>query len=708
MDRRVLAGIVTLNLALSGCGGSLGAGARQPRPVPSPDTVGEAEASDRAPVPDGGPDQAGPAPVRLRIDPSAAAARPVPTPGVLGATDGATPTEQVAAGRRKAWTTRLKGHEQFLAYSTPVRGVPFTKFVLNPKECTVFYFWTAIFPFHYNFVTEVLRAQYPDMAAFNRDNHTGWDRTFVLGSIGFERGVHAFEFLEADVPPPDTLRLTLRCLSQSFEGVELRFKPVSKAQQAVAEGTPEVPWIRPNFVDSAALFQVLNEGRAVGRLRVVPVGQDAGELPFEPSDVVVLAEVPLDIAPGAGILATRFGTPLSHVNLRATAWGIPNAGHKTIESLAKRLDGQVVAYEVKADGVTLRAATEAEAATYELRRAQHTERPNIKLPAADLRFRGLPELKGLLAADVVRVGTKAANLGVLATSSSGRTFDVPPGLVVPFAYYVDHLRSHDLQRKIATLVQATELHADRARLRGALKGLRAAIQATPLEATLRERLVERARFLLGDKGLFVRSSTNAEDLPGFNGAGLYDTVPNVRGPNALAAAVKQVWASLWNLRAFLERQRYGIDHRTAYPAVIVQVGVDAEAAGVLITRNIFRHRATDGIYINAKRGLGIRVVDGRRVPEQVLFDEGSDSITVISRSDDDVALQFDAAGGVREVAVAKGEAVLTEERVRLLVAAAQEARKLFPEVSAALDIEWLVASGRIHLVQARPYVEAQH
>lgn len=696
MRGRLLLWILASGVSLAACRAAPGPSARPPQAGP-----GAAPASAAASTPTGA------RPVRLRIDPALATARPTPLPGPTGATDDASPETQVAEGRRKAWTTRLEGHEGFLAYSTPVRGVPFTKFVLNPSDCTVYYFWTAIFPFHYNFVTEVLRREYPDLDAFNRDNHLGWDRSFILGSIGHDRGVHAFEFLEADIPTPDMLRLTLRCLTESFPGVELRYRPVSAAQQELAGETPEVPWIRADFVDSKALFQVLNEGHTVGRLRVVPAGEDAGALPFDSQDIPVLSEVPMDIAPVAGILATRFGTPLSHVNLRATAWGIPNAGHRSIEDEARALDGELVYYEVTAAGVTLRAATDAERGAYELRRSQRAARRQIKLPAADLRFRGLPELRGVQGADGVRVGTKAANLGVLATDSTGRTFDVPPGIVVPFVYYVEHLRANDLQRRIAALLQDATLRADRARLSAALQTLRDAIRAAPLEGGFRERLVERARFLLGDRGLFVRSSTNAEDLPGFNGAGLYDTVPNVRGEPALAAAVKQVWASVWNLRAFLERERYGIDHRTVYPAVIVQVGVDADAAGVLITRNVFRRGAADGVYINAKRGLGIRVVDGRRVPEQVLFDEGSGQITVISRSDDDLALQFDDAGGVREVPVPKGEPVLTEARVRRLVAAAQEARTLFPDVKEALDIEWLVVGERTYLVQSRPYVEAQ-
>ena len=45
---------------------------------------------------------------------------------------------------------------------------------------------------------------------------------------------------------------------------------------------------------------------------------------------------------------------------------------------------------------------------------------------------------------------------------------------------------------------------------------------------------EQWRSRLNSKGVFVRSSSNFEDLPNFGGAGLYTTVPNVTGENALA------------------------------------------------------------------------------------------------------------------------------------------------------------------------------
>ena len=104
----------------------------------------------------------------------------------------------------------------------------------------------------------------------------------------------------------------------------------------------------------AAEFQAFNTGKAVGKLRVVPVGTPYDALTFDRNDIVLLQESYPDITPVAGILATTFSTPLSHVNLRANAWRIPNAGDKQAREKYGKLDGKTVYYEVTDTGATLR------------------------------------------------------------------------------------------------------------------------------------------------------------------------------------------------------------------------------------------------------------------------------------------------------------------------------------------------------------------
>ncbi|MDP6946657.1 MAG: PEP/pyruvate-binding domain-containing protein, partial [Myxococcota bacterium] len=240
-----------------------------------------------------------------------------------------------------------------------------------------------------------------------------------------------------------------------------------------------------------------------------------------------------------------------------------------------------------------------------------------------------------------------------------------------------------------------------------LDALRLAIRKASIDEELVDAVIAKATsmgFWGPEKGLFIRSSTNAEDLPGFNGAGLYDTVPNVKGREALAEAIKQVWSSVWNLRAYEEREYFGIDHSGTYGAVLVQAGVNPTAAGVLITAHIFDPNAASTYTINAKSGLGIRVVDGHKMPEQILFDYASNTIRVLSRSDEDTMLVFDDSGGVKEVPVpgGKGEPVLSDARAAALVDVARKVARVFP--LDPQDIEWLFEGDIIYVVQSRPYV----
>ena len=235
---------------------------------------------------------------------------------------------------------------------------------------------------------------------------------------------------------------------------------------------------------------------------------------------------------------------------------------------------------------------------------------------------------------------------------------------------------------------------------------------------------------MGDTGVFVRSSTNAEDLAGFNGAGLYDTVPNVKGDVALEAAIKKVWASLWNLRAVQERHAFGIDDHQVFAAVLIQKGVNATAAGVLVTQDIFT-RQPDTYTINAKWGLGMRVVEGQKIPEQILYDRSNHGTRILSRSDEKTMLTFGPEGGIKEIALPPQKGILSEARARRLGDMVGLLLNRFPDKNSAeaqcqqkhskpaakrlcgeippqvLDIEWVLEGETFWIVQARPYVQAK-
>jgi hypothetical protein len=103
-----------------------------------------------------------------------------------------------------------------------------------------------------------------------------------------------------------------------------------------------------------------------------------------------------------------------------------------------------------------------------------------------------------------------------------------------------------------------------------------------------------------------RSSTNAEDLDGFTGAGLYTSKSG--DPNdplsPVADAIREVWSSVWYFRAFEERSYRSIDHQAVGMALLVHRSFpDEEANGVALTDNPFDKSGLDpAFYINVQKG----------------------------------------------------------------------------------------------------------
>src|SRR5207237_8523353 len=103
--------------------------------------------------------------------------------------------------------------------------------------------------------------------------------------------------------------------------------------------------------------------------------------------------------------------------------------------------------------------------------------------------------------------------------------------------------------------------------------------------------------------------------------------------------------------AYEARERANIDHSKIFMAVLIQEGINSESSGVMITADPFDRENHDAIYISAKRGLGIRVVEGQKIAEQIIYRPRANAIQVLTRSEEDSLLTFDEAGGVREVPI---------------------------------------------------------
>jgi hypothetical protein len=610
-----------------------------------------------------------------------------------------------SAAEQRKFVRAISSQQIWHGYSKRFGADEFGKFIIDIKSNDIYFIDVNLFAIHADFVIrELLKIPWtPDNIREYNKNYDREKPRFILGYLTHHLKVDkwTYSFWEGDKLDAATALRAKQRLSETFFIKAIAFRPDSPMQQQIAKEVSKrgVPTITNDEIYQSSPFQAFNKGSAIGRLRIVPVGTPYESVLYDRQDIVLLQESYPDITPVAGIIASTFSTPLSHVNLRANAWGIPNSGDKNIRSKAVPLDGKMVFYQVTDDNATLRLATEPEIAAW---KAKVQAAKTVVLPIADITDPSLAMLGRMRAKDVIRYGTKAANLGEI-KSANLEGVRVPDGFGVPFFYYVRHMKQNKLDSKVTTMLSDARWKSDPAWRRSELESLRAAIANAPIDEQVLDALYKRVQVKLGGKGVFVRSSTNAEDLPGFNGAGLYDTVPNVVGRAALGDALRKVWASLWNLRAVEEREVFGIDHRQVFVGVLIEIGVSATAAGVLVTKNLWDPQDSNSFTINAKWGLGMKVVEGQKVPEQIVYDYLNDGTRILSRSDDATMLVFDRAGGIREVKAPDGGVILTEVRAKALATMVRQFLPLFA-AGTPQDVEWVLEGDQFWIVQSRPFV----
>jgi hypothetical protein len=254
------------------------------------------------------------------------------------------------------------------------------------------------------------------------------------------------------------------------------------------------------------------------------------------------------------------------------------------------------------------------------------------------------------------------------------------------------------------LLADPELAVDTGLREASLDGLRYLVRYGRVDPGFAAALDARVEELFGAAQVRLRSSTNAEDLPGFSGAGLYESVSAELGSDRLPSSrIREVWASVWLWPAFEERQFWNIDQAAVRMAVAVHPSVDDEAAnGVLVTRNLLAP-GSPGHYVNVQFGeVEVANPENGAIPEIFSIVPGPNQSVQIVRQ--------------RFSSLSPDAPLLTDPELVQLADAADRVQAHFaplydvPVNELALDLEFKFhgPERRLSIKQARPYSHPTH
>jgi len=468
-------------------------------------------------------------------------------------------------------------------------------------------------------------------------------------------------------------------------------------------------------------LRALNPGLVRGRL--YEPGENAAGATFDRHGIFLLPETVSDLPPVSGILTRGEGSSLSHVQLLARNLGIPNVvvGNEHLKAVRSRV-GKKVVLAVSPSGV-VQLADDGARWSQVFGREDAGQglviRPDLE--KLDLSVTSFVSLTDLRATDSGRVsGPKGANLGELKHYFGDQ---VPPGFVIPFGAFRKVLDQpieaggpsvfEWMKAQYAAIAKLKGKPGEQAAVHEFLARLRNWIEtADPgpaFRAELKRNLDEQFGKTAG-YGVFVRSDTNVEDLPGFTGAGLNLTVFNVVGYDNVLEAIGQVWASPFTERAYGWRQDKMEEPEYVFPAVVIQLAFPSEKSGVMVTADVDTG-SLDYATVAVNEGVG-GAVDGQAAESlRIRLKDGH--VSFLAQATAPRRLALDPKGGMARPRASGADAVLRPGEIDQLVKFARSVPERFPSLRdengkpVAADVEFGFKDGRLTLLQMRPFVESK-
>ena len=481
------------------------------------------------------------------------------------------------------------------------------KVLYDIQNESVYFINSNLYDYHVSFCMDYL--EYDENSwKFNYDNYTTINnRDYLMGTINrfYNEGLFTLEFSVADKISPEQIELFYYKIIEKFELTnEIKLFINTNRMRLLASSFKRIQTIGADEIYKGQSLQVLNQKETFGILRFIDV-EHIESIDVNSTDIVVINGTPNELPPVAGVITTDFQTPLSHITILCQNRGTPVIALKEAwnDSLLRALQDEPVFFKVRKDTFEVIKKSIEEVESYWI--DKRAKRKSISL-YTDTSIKTILPISLINRNSINIVGGKAANFGELTKLVDELDLNVKTpetAFAIPFHFYIDHLHSNGIKPLITQFIDSKGEGYDDKSIRDFL----GSIQHKIIDAKINPQLIKEIEKQIRNSEftrIRFRSSTNAEDLEGFNGAGLYDSKTGILDNNkkSFERAIKKVWASAWNYKAFMEREFFGIDQKSIAMGVLCHRSFPNEKAnGVVITKNLYRPNYR-GFVINSQIG----------------------------------------------------------------------------------------------------------
>ena len=494
----------------------------------------------------------------------------------------------------------------------------------------IYFINSNLYKLHFDFAEQVLNYK-GGRTKFDSSEYYGiGTRNYDLFTIVHyeDSDIWALEFSIGDKIDNDSIEnLYNKIVKFSFFGNNIKYFPKSEDKiNNIEFFKNKIPTISIEEIYKNQKYQAMNTGITYGKLRKINI-EDINKVKINPYDIIVVNGLPNDIPIVAGMITTEHQHNLSHINVLSVNRNTPNMVQTDAFSSDEfnKFENKYVMLNVYNDNFQIKEVSEKEVLDY----WKSKETKNLISLEIDRTTSGLQDMKNLNHNDIKLVGAKAANFAELTKIKFIDKNGIPSyvktpesAFAIPMYYYLNHLKENGIDILIQQKLNELKNITDQDTKIQKLKEIQDAIINAPINKNFLVDVENKIISLGKYKKMKFRSSTNAEDLEDFNGAGLYDSYSGELGneKKPIEKAIKKVWASLWNYRAYEERELFGIDENTVAMGILVHRSFPSEELnGVAITTNI-TDRDFPAFTINVQLGEeSVVLPENGNNPEQFLY-----------------------------------------------------------------------------------------